>query len=101
METEVRSQGAAREIGGPIMEGVGPPSSLFRPSAEGRAMCSLESERLLLRPPGRRDIPAIVPLANASCQKPLGMSKWSIEAGANMKAIPKAISTWPECQIRC
>ena len=28
-------------------------------------MClSLESERLLLRPPGRRDIPAIVPLAN-------------------------------------
>ncbi|MBV9539904.1 MAG: GNAT family N-acetyltransferase [Alphaproteobacteria bacterium] len=28
-------------------------------------MCiSLETERLLLRPPGRRDIPAIVPLAN-------------------------------------
>lgn len=28
-------------------------------------MClSLESERLLLRPPGRRDIPAIVPMAN-------------------------------------
>jgi len=27
-------------------------------------MCILESERLLLRPPGRRDIPAIVPLAN-------------------------------------
>ncbi|MEJ0027016.1 MAG: GNAT family N-acetyltransferase [Rhizomicrobium sp.] len=27
-------------------------------------MCLLESERLLLRPPERRDIPAIVPLAN-------------------------------------
>jgi RimJ/RimL family protein N-acetyltransferase len=27
-------------------------------------MCILESERLLLRPPGRRDVPAIVPLAN-------------------------------------
>ncbi len=26
--------------------------------------CRLESERLLLRPPGRHDIPAIVPLAN-------------------------------------
>jgi len=26
--------------------------------------CILETERLLLRPPGRRDIPAIVPLAN-------------------------------------
>ncbi len=27
-------------------------------------MSSLETERLLLRPPGRRDVPAIVPLAN-------------------------------------
>ena len=27
-------------------------------------MCILETERLLLRPPARRDIPAIVPLAN-------------------------------------
>jgi len=26
--------------------------------------CILETERLLLRPPGRRDIPALVPLAN-------------------------------------
>ena len=36
---------------------------------------------------------AIAPFANASCQKPLGMPKWSIEAGANMNAMPNAIST--------
>ena len=43
---------------------------------------------------------AIAAFAKTSCQKPAGMLKWSSEDGANWNAIPNAISTWPECQIR-